>query len=109
TNCSADARISSSVAGGSKLARVLMFRHMRMNPQTMIVRRPSLRVTAGAPLLLLDVNVLFQPSHFRLVHIFADLATELVHRSVRPVLLELAQHSGSHPRDRQNLGVSGGV
>src|SRR5687767_10358781 len=28
TNCSADARISSSVAGGSKLASVLMFRHI---------------------------------------------------------------------------------
>src|SRR6188472_3507004 len=28
TNCSADARISSSVAGGSKLASVLMLRHM---------------------------------------------------------------------------------
>src|SRR6185503_6359066 len=30
TNCSADARISSSVAGGSKLKRVLTFRHMRL-------------------------------------------------------------------------------
>src|SRR5262249_27904718 len=29
TNCRADARISSSVAGGSKLCSVLMFRHMR--------------------------------------------------------------------------------
>src|SRR5262249_51412420 len=29
TNCSAEARISSSVAGGSKLCSVLMFRHMR--------------------------------------------------------------------------------
>src|SRR6185369_10433906 len=29
TNCSADARISSSVAGGSKFARVLMLRHIR--------------------------------------------------------------------------------
>src|SRR2546427_3583580 len=28
TNCSADARISSSVAGGAKLARVLMLRHI---------------------------------------------------------------------------------
>ena len=28
TNCKADARISSSVAGGSKFARVLMFRPM---------------------------------------------------------------------------------
>src|SRR6266404_1489238 len=29
TNCSADARISSSVAGGLKLCRVLIFRHIR--------------------------------------------------------------------------------
>jgi len=29
TNCSAEARISSSVAGGSKLNKVLMLRHMR--------------------------------------------------------------------------------
>src|SRR5262249_58139450 len=29
TNCRAEARISSSVAGGSKLCSVLMFRHMR--------------------------------------------------------------------------------
>ena len=28
TNCSAEARISSSVAGGSKFARTLMLRHM---------------------------------------------------------------------------------
>src|SRR5215510_7739491 len=28
TNCKAEARISSGVAGGSKLARVLMFRHI---------------------------------------------------------------------------------
>ena len=32
TNCNADAWISSSVAGGSKLASVLMFRHMS-NPR----------------------------------------------------------------------------
>src|SRR3954463_15435113 len=30
TNCKAEARISSSVAGGSKLASVLMFRHMTL-------------------------------------------------------------------------------
>jgi len=30
TNCNAEARISSSVAGGSKLASVLMFRHMTL-------------------------------------------------------------------------------
>jgi hypothetical protein len=29
TNCRAEARISSSVAGGAKFASVLMFRHMR--------------------------------------------------------------------------------
>jgi hypothetical protein len=29
TNCNEDARISSSVAGGSKLCRVLIFRHIR--------------------------------------------------------------------------------
>src|SRR5207247_10799787 len=32
TNCSADERISSSVAGGSKLASVLMFRHISAPP-----------------------------------------------------------------------------
>jgi hypothetical protein len=32
TNCSAEARISSSVAGGSKFASVLMFRHMIPDP-----------------------------------------------------------------------------
>jgi hypothetical protein len=32
TNCKAAARISSSVAGGSKLYKVLMFRHMRIAP-----------------------------------------------------------------------------
>src|SRR3954462_9397842 len=32
TNCSDAARISSSVAGGSKLKRVLMFRHIGLSP-----------------------------------------------------------------------------
>src|SRR5438309_9707818 len=32
TNCSADARISSSVAGGAKFARVFMLRHMLEAP-----------------------------------------------------------------------------
>src|SRR5260370_15411737 len=33
TNCRDDARISSLVAGGAKLCRVLMFRHMTDHPQ----------------------------------------------------------------------------
>src|SRR4029434_7715706 len=37
TNCSDDARISSCVAGGAKLCRVLMFRHMP-NPAPRITR-----------------------------------------------------------------------
>src|SRR6201995_2510810 len=41
TNCSAEARISSSVAGGSKLNSVLMFRHMTCLPGGIAVTRTS--------------------------------------------------------------------
>src|SRR5262245_6505218 len=48
TNCSAEARISVSVAGGSKLNRVLMLRHMsllryRRNPLGYFVHRVEWR------------------------------------------------------------------
>src|SRR5262245_52727441 len=38
TNCSAEARISASVAGGAKLWRVLMFRHMRCPRESVAAR-----------------------------------------------------------------------
>src|SRR5436190_22545233 len=50
TNCSAEARISSSVAGGSKLNSVLMLRHMNFLPWL----RPFPRTNGGCDIRQLD-------------------------------------------------------
>ena len=47
TNCSAEARISVSVAGGSKLNSVLMLRHMTFSFRRMIKQLPEREVTAA--------------------------------------------------------------